>query len=137
MRDGLTFADAYRAWIAAKPDPDDYTDAWTRNSKPTVKIYNDGLLIVDVTNRTVTQSGEAVQLTPTEFRLLAALVTHPQQLLSVDQLLRLAWLDESEVGPERVKFTMCRLRKKLGWKDSAPVEAVRGFGYRFTPRKDE
>lgn len=104
-----------------------------REPKPTVEIYDDGLLVVDVTNRTVTQGGEAVQLTPTEFRLLAALVTHPRQLLSADQLLRLAWRDETEVGPERVKFTMYRLRKKLGWKGSAPVEAVRGFGYRFTP----
>jgi DNA-binding winged helix-turn-helix (wHTH) protein len=37
------------------------------------------------------------------------------------------------VGPERVKFAIMRLRRKLGQGESTgpPIEAVRGFGYRY------
>ena len=33
----------------------------------------------------------------------------------------------------RVKFTVLRLRRKLGWDDpaSSAIESVRGFGYRY------
>ena len=50
-----------------------------------------------------------------------------------DQLLKLAWNDPLGVGPERVKFGIMRLRRKLG-QDPGPgsaIEAVRGFGYRY------
>ena len=65
--------------------------------------------------------------------LLAALVRHPGQTLSAEQLLELAWNDPFGVGPERVKFGVMRLRRKLGQPTSAtrPIEAVRGFGYRY------
>jgi DNA-binding response OmpR family regulator len=40
------------------------------------------------------------------------------------------------VGPERVKIGIMRLRRKLGQPPSAtqPIEAVRGFGYRYMVR---
>ena len=75
-----------------------------------------------------------VALTPTEFRLLAALVRHPGQTLTPDQLLKLAWNDPLGVGPDRVKFGVMRLRRKLGQAPGEPgaaIEAVRGFGYRY------
>ncbi len=106
-----------------------------RDSAP--PVYDDGTLVVDVGNRSVSLADRVVQLTPTEFRLLAALVNHPRSVLSPEQLLRLAWRDETEIGPERVKFAVHRLRKKLGWDDSSPIESVRGFGYRFTPMSSD
>ncbi len=57
-------------------------------------------------------------------------------------LLELAWNDPLGSGPERVKFGIMRLRRKLGqpgWPASA-IEAVRGFGYRYVvpaPRAGE
>ena len=81
-------------------------------------------------------AARAVALTPTEFRLLAALVRHPGQTLSAEQLLELAWNDPLGVGPERVKFGVMRLRRKLGQGTGEPgasIEAVRGFGYRYVP----
>jgi len=81
--------------------------------------------------RLVTVDGDEVRLTPLEFRLLAALARHRGQVLSVEQLLDLAWNDPFGIAPERVKFTVARLRKKLAERDAAPIETVRGFGYRF------
>jgi DNA-binding response OmpR family regulator len=96
------------------------------------EVYDDGLVRVAFSSREVCVADRPVRLTPTEFRLLAALVRHPNQVLSPDQLLAQAWQDPAGVGPDRVKFAVMRLRRKLG-PDGADgrIEAVRGFGYRY------
>ena len=77
-------------------------------------------------------AGRPVSLTPIEFRLLAALVRHPDQVLSPDQLLAQAWQDPAGVRQARVKFAVMRLRRKLGPGGAGGrIEAVRGFGYRY------
>ncbi len=105
-----------------------------RTEQPQAEVYDDGRLVVRLDVREVSVHGARVALTPTEFRLLAALVRHPGQTLSAEQLLELAWNDPLGVGPERVKFGVMRLRRKLGQDAGQPgasIEAVRGFGYRY------
>jgi DNA-binding response OmpR family regulator len=107
-----------------------------RAGAPRAEVYDDGRLLVRVTAREVSVGGTPVSLTPTEFRLLAALIRHPGQTLTPDQLLKLAWNDPLGVGPDRVKFGVMRLRRKLGQgagEPGAAIEAVRGFGYRYVP----
>jgi DNA-binding response OmpR family regulator len=95
-------------------------------------VFDDGWLRVDLDARSVHVSGSAVELTPLEYRVLAALVEHAGKVLSPEQLLLLAWDDPLGIGAERVKFTVSRLRRKLGGDaDRSPIEAVRGFGYRY------
>jgi DNA-binding response OmpR family regulator len=100
--------------------------------EPGSEVYDDGLIKVAFGGREVRVADRPVSLTPIEFRLLAALVRHPNQILSPDQLLAQAWQDPAGVGPDRVKFAVMRLRRKLG-PDGADgrIEAVRGFGYRY------
>ncbi|MGO8882984.1 MAG: response regulator transcription factor [Streptosporangiaceae bacterium] len=100
---------------------------------PEETVYDDGLLQVQFGTRQVQVKGEQITLTPTEYRLLTALVRHPGQALSAGQLVEQAWNDPLQVGPERVKFSVMRLRRKLGQRgdESRPIEAVRGFGYRY------
>jgi DNA-binding response OmpR family regulator len=45
----------------------------------------------------------------------------------------LAWDDPTTTNTSRVKFTVLRLRRKLGWDnpETSPIESVRGFGYRY------
>src|SRR5919205_197454 len=83
--------------------------------------------------RRVSVKGDEKRLTPTEFRLLNALVRHAGAVLSPNQLLTQAWDDPTGIGQERVKFAVLRLRRKLGWSDpdDSPIESVRGFGYRY------
>ena len=107
-----------------------------RAGQPRAEVYDDGRLLVRITAREVSVGGTSVTLTPTEFRLLAALIRHPGQTLTPDQLLKLAWNDPLGVGPDRVKFGVMRLRRKLGQDAGEPgaaIEAVRGFGYRYVP----
>jgi DNA-binding response OmpR family regulator len=67
-----------------------------------------------------------------EFRLLNVLVTHTGAVLSAQQLLSQVWDDPTGLGPDRVKFAVLRLRRKLGWDGQlSPIEAVRGVGYRY------
>jgi len=96
--------------------------------------FDDGFLRVDQNACDVRVGGAPVALTPIEFRLLTALVRHPGQVLSPPQLLELAWNDPGRIGPDRVKFSIMRLRRKLGpgGRDTSPIQAVRGFGYRYT-----
>ena len=95
--------------------------------------YDDGTVLMKFASHEVSVNAKPVELTPTEFRLLGALVRHQGQTLSPEQLLELAWNDPFAVGPERVKFAVMRLRRKLGQSTAAslPIEAVRGFGYRY------
>jgi DNA-binding response OmpR family regulator len=83
----------------------------------------------------VTFDGEDVALTPLEFKLLAAFVRHPRQVLSRDQLLELVWGDSRGVATDQVKLYVGYLRRKLAPEDTArvPIETVRGFGYRYQP----
>ncbi len=101
-------------------------------------VFDDGVLRLDFTRQEVLVDGEAVALTPTEYRLLAALVRHAGQVLSADQLIELAWDDPSGLAPARVKYAVLRLRRKLGWDGPGrtPLETVRGFGYRYRHRRE-
>ena len=95
-------------------------------------VYDDGTVQLDLRAHSVTVDGAPVELTATEYRLLAVLVRHRGQVLSPAKLLELAWSDPSGIGPERVKYSVMRLRRKLGSGGTA-IEAVRGFGYRYAP----
>ena len=102
---------------------------------PPAEAYQDGLLSVGLSGGDVSVGGRPVSLTPTEFRLLATLVRHRGRVLSPEQLLDQVWQDPAGIGPDRVKFTVMRLRRKLGQHGGSgpPIEAVRGFGYRYLP----
>jgi DNA-binding response OmpR family regulator len=97
--------------------------------------YVDDRLRIDFAQRAVTFDGAAVSLTPLEFKLLAAFVRHPRQVLSRDQLLELVWGDAYGVSGDQVKLYVGYLRRKLSPEDAAaaPIETVRGFGYRYKP----
>jgi DNA-binding response OmpR family regulator len=97
--------------------------------------YDDGMIAVDFAGQTALANAEPLSLTPLEFRLLAAFVGHPNQVLSSDQLLELAWGGADRASRDQVKLYVGYLRRKLraqGVLDSA-VETVRGFGYRYRP----
>ena len=102
---------------------------------PPRELYDDGTVRLDTAARTVLVGGEEARLSPTEFRLLAYLVRNTGQVVTPNQLLDRVWGDPTGVGPERVKFAVLRLRRRLGWSDpvSSPIQAVRGMGYRYRP----
>jgi DNA-binding response OmpR family regulator len=107
-----------------------------RTGQQQAEVFDDGQLLVKLELQEVSVGGVPIALTPTEYRLLVALIRHPGQTLTPEQLLKLAWNDPMGVGPERVKFGVMRLRRKLDQDEAgsgagASIKAVRGFGYRY------
>lgn len=90
-----------------------------------------GGLRIDTRAHSARMGGAELPLTPTEFRLLAALAAHPGELVDRKSLLRAGWPDERDPDPEWLKAHLARLRSKLEVA-GAPVPAnVRGVGYKL------
>jgi two-component system KDP operon response regulator KdpE len=101
-----------------------------RNTGPAVATDIGGL-IIDARAHTARMGRDELPLTPTEFRLLAALATRPGELVDRKALLRAGWPDERDPDPEWLKAHLARLRSKLE-AVGAPVPAnVRGVGYKL------
>ena len=71
-------------------------------------------LTVDYLMRTVTVAGRPVNITPTEYQLLAMLCTNAPRALSYDQLLTHLWGESAGGGAQRVRSLVKDLRAKLG-----------------------
>ena len=84
----------------------------------------------------VTVADEAVELTPTEYRLLVALLERRGRVQSRQQLLENAWDIHARIETRTVDMHVQRLRIKLGVAGDL-IETVRGFGYRFRAGEDE
>ena len=97
------------------------------------EVYTDDFVEIDYAERRVTVQGRDVRLTPLEFRLLATFVQNRNQVLSRDQLLKLVWGDPYGVSGDQVKLYVGYLRRKLepDAPGDAPIETLRGFGYRY------
>lgn len=83
--------------------------------------------------------GADVQLTSMEFDLLCVFARHPRQILSRDQLCRLAHNRDLEPGDRSIDIRITRLRKKFESEPDAPtvLVTVRGEGYVYEPAQDD
>ncbi len=82
----------------------------------------------------VTHEGTELKLGPTEFKLLAYLMAHPERVHSRSQLLDKVWGDHVYIEERTVDVHIKRLREALGGDAAAGamVQTVRGAGYRIT-----
>jgi DNA-binding response OmpR family regulator len=97
------------------------------------EVFDDGCLSLDPTTHVARLSGSELLLTPTEFALLSTLARAQPRVLPQSLLLELVWGDAMNVGPDRVKFVVYRLRQKLGVVSGCEdlIESIRGVGYRY------
>jgi two-component system phosphate regulon response regulator PhoB len=94
-------------------------------------------LSLDQAGHRLTAAGTAIALGPTEYRLLAFLMTHPDRVYSRSQLLDRVWGGNVYVEERTVDVHIRRLRKAL--EESGYdrfVQTVRGAGYRFSAQPD-
>jgi DNA-binding response OmpR family regulator len=90
-----------------------------------------GGLRVDPRTHAASVDGTTLDLTPTEFRLLAALAARPGEVLDRRALLRAGWPEERDPDPEWLKAHLARLRSKLDAAGAPTLANVRGVGYRL------
>jgi two-component system phosphate regulon response regulator PhoB len=96
-------------------------------------IVSAGEITIDTDQYLITISGIKVNFSPTEFRLLHFLLTHPDRVFGRDQLLDNVWGDLVYVEDRTVDVHIRRLRKVLEpYNCDNYISTVRGVGYRFT-----
>ncbi len=93
-------------------------------------VHAIGPLQLDVSRHLVTVRDRRVELTATEFKLLALLVQRAGHVQSRDRLLRDVWEYETHIDTRTVDTHMRRLRDKLG-PAAKYLDTIRGVGYRF------
>lgn len=91
-----------------------------------------GDLVVDYMTHMVTVAGQAVNLTPTEYKLLSELCINAGRALSYEQLLERIWGDGAGGDAQRVRTFVKDLRAKLGDDARKPtyILTVPSVGYR-------
>ena len=88
-----------------------------------------GALTLDPVTHDVRAEGEAVELRPLEFKLLATLMADPGRVFTREDLLRRVWDMAAGGNPRTVDVHVRRLRQNLG-ECAVQIETVPGFGYR-------
>lgn len=76
-------------------------------------ILRGGDLVVDLDRHRVTRSGDSVELTPTEFRILVTLMERPGKVLSVRQIVSAVWGAEYADETGYIRRYVWHLRRKL------------------------
>jgi two-component system KDP operon response regulator KdpE len=96
-------------------------------------VFEAGDLRVDQAKRQVFRGGEEVHLTPTEYKLLIALVKHAGKVLTHDQLLKEVWGRAKGAQPLYLRVYMAQLRHKLEADAARPQLLLTepGVGYRL------
>ncbi len=90
-----------------------------------------GLELDPVAHAVRTAAGE-VALTPTEFRMLAAITSRPGEVVRRRTVVAAAWPDGAAVSENTIDSFIRRLRTKLATIDSpVEIETVRGVGFRL------
>jgi DNA-binding response OmpR family regulator len=102
-------------------------------ASPSVTALGD--LVVDEESRSVTVAGSRVELTRTEFDLLATMAARPRLAFSRRQLIDAVWGADWYGDEHLVDVHVGHLRRKLGDDASQPryVRTVRGVGYGMGP----
>lgn len=96
-------------------------------------IEINGLLLDPVSHR-VSAHGKALEIGPTEYRLLQFFMTHQERAYTRSQLLDQVWGGNVYVEERTVDVHIRRLRKALGDVHQNLIQTVRGTGYRFSAR---
>lgn len=96
-----------------------------------------GELILEIDSRRVTLASKALEMGPTEFKLLEFFMSHPERAFSRSQVLDRVWGANVYVEERTVDVHIRRLRKALQAVNpiyADLIQTVRGTGYRFSPR---
>ena len=97
----------------------------------TTELFTIGTLTMDSQGRTLTLDGNEIELTRTEFDLLAAMMAHPRAVLTRRKLIDAVW-GPGWYGDEHVvDVHIGHVREKIGDAASEPrfIRTVRGVGY--------
>ena len=107
----------------------------SRGGEAASPLVDFGAVRVDLSRRVVTRSGEAVHLTPIEYRLLCVLLANSGKVMTQRHLLRDVWGAGSVDSAHYLRVYVGHLRQKLEDDPTQPQYLLTetGVGYRFQP----
>jgi two-component system alkaline phosphatase synthesis response regulator PhoP len=90
---------------------------------------------IDFARLSLIREGRQVQLTATEFKLLAFLLQNPSRVITRKELLENVWGDAADPKTRTVDMHIAKLRQKLEANPSNPLHlrTVHWVGYKFNP----
>lgn len=104
-----------------------------RSSLSADKPIDIGKLSLDTKSQRLTTEGKVIDIGPTEYRLLAFFMTHPERAYTRTQLLDQVWGGNVYIEDRTIDVHIRRLRKLLQPYDcDRLIQTVRGTGYRFS-----
>ncbi len=103
------------------------------DATPALATFGD--IAVDLQRRRVERDGEPIHLTPTEWSLLRALIAHPRQTLTHQQLFSAVWGTNAGDAQQYLRVYVGHLRRKIEHDPVRPrfIQTEPGIGYRFEP----
>jgi DNA-binding response OmpR family regulator len=116
-----------RVDVALRRASDDLVPLVTKNS------FRSGDLVVDFEKNIIKKRGQEVSLTPSELKILSALIKYPQKVFTRAELIEIALGDEFEGYDRAVDNHVKNLRQKIEDDSKSPdyVLTIHGLGYKF------
>lgn len=95
-------------------------------------VYETGGLMIDDDRKEVTVDGEAVKLTPIEYRILLFLVKNQGRVFSINQIYESIWEEEAIAADNTVAVHIRHIREKIEINPKEPryLKVVWGLGYK-------
>ena len=137
VRGLATGADDYIVKPFSVPELSALVRALLRRAAPErlADVLSFGELEVDREKKRVSRAGRAIDLGPTEYRLLEFLMERPGRVFSREQLLNGVWGSQIYIDERTVDVHIGRLRKLLNpGREQDPIRTVRGAGYALDDR---
>ncbi len=109
-------------------------NALLRRAEGRLEIASSDPWSVDADGMNIAYEGEALSLTPIEFRLLRSFLDQPGRVFARDQLLDKLHEDYREVSDRAIDSHIKNVRKKIAAVGADPdsIASIYGVGYRYT-----
>lgn len=100
--------------------------------------YNNGDLVININDYEVKKKEEIIFLTPSEFKILKILIENPKKIFTRNELLDIAFNEDTEVYDRTIDSHIKNLRAKIEDNKKVPlyVKTIYGVGYRFGGESD-
>jgi DNA-binding response OmpR family regulator len=108
-----------------------------RGKLPAATELRAGDLVLNPETHEVRKGGKPLHLTPTEFKMLHLLMSHPRRVFSKETLLNRVWGYEYAGDANIVEVHISHLRDKIGDRPPRLIQTVYGVGYAFHPEAAE
>ena len=93
--------------------------------------YDDGFLRLDFQALTAVRSGEKLNITPNEYKLLRLFMERPGKVFTKQRVYENVWGEEYAIADNNIMVCISRLRAKLSEDSGAYIKTIRGLGYRM------